>query len=177
MTATWSADRRDRTTATGWASREICLGTCAEDTASLPPELRDLLVRSDSLYRRIARLDDILFGEARHGPRRARQWTRWRKLSALSSALVRRKANEWFSEPFRMCERPEPSEGQGLDQTPQTKNAADRGGVFISGRAKTLGLHEAGELLVEARQAAATIHQLLLTAGPGRDGSRGRCPG
>ena len=44
-------------------SREICLGSCAEDTAPLPAELRDLLSRSDSLYRRIARLDDILFGE------------------------------------------------------------------------------------------------------------------
>jgi regulator of CtrA degradation len=44
-------------------SREICLGQCAEDTEPLPRELKDLLVRSDSLYRRIARLDDILFGE------------------------------------------------------------------------------------------------------------------
>ena len=44
-------------------SREICLGACAEDTAQLPPQLNDLLGRSDSLYRRIARLDDILFGE------------------------------------------------------------------------------------------------------------------
>jgi regulator of CtrA degradation len=44
-------------------SREICLGTCAEDIAPLPTELKDLLGRSDSLYRRIARLDDVLFGE------------------------------------------------------------------------------------------------------------------
>jgi regulator of CtrA degradation len=44
-------------------SREICMGKCAEDTDPLPQELKDLLVRSDSLYRRIARLDDILFGE------------------------------------------------------------------------------------------------------------------
>ena len=44
-------------------SREICLGKCAEDVDPLPQELQDLLVRSDSLYRRIARLDDILFGE------------------------------------------------------------------------------------------------------------------
>ena len=34
----------------------------------LPPELRDLLARSDSLYRRIARLDDILFGEGEAAP-------------------------------------------------------------------------------------------------------------
>src|ERR1700761_3645062 len=44
-------------------SREICLGTCAEDIAPLPGELKDLLERSDSLYRRLARLDDALFGE------------------------------------------------------------------------------------------------------------------
>ena len=46
-------------------SREICLGRCGEDTSPLPPELQELLVRSDRLYRRIARLDDILFGEGR----------------------------------------------------------------------------------------------------------------
>jgi regulator of CtrA degradation len=44
-------------------SREICLGTCAEDISPLPEELKDLLGRSDSLYRRLARLDDALFGE------------------------------------------------------------------------------------------------------------------
>jgi regulator of CtrA degradation len=45
-------------------SREICLGKCAEDVAPLPEQLKDLLERSDHLYRRLARLDDILFGEA-----------------------------------------------------------------------------------------------------------------
>jgi len=44
-------------------SREICLGACAEDTDPLPVQLRDLLDRSENLYRRIARLDDVLFGE------------------------------------------------------------------------------------------------------------------
>jgi regulator of CtrA degradation len=44
-------------------SREICLGICAEDTGPLPGQLRDLLNRSENLYRRIARLDDVLFGE------------------------------------------------------------------------------------------------------------------
>jgi regulator of CtrA degradation len=44
-------------------SREICLGSCAEDISPLPEELKDLLGRSDNLYRRIARLDDALFGE------------------------------------------------------------------------------------------------------------------
>ncbi|HWM60708.1 MAG TPA: DUF1465 family protein [Rhizomicrobium sp.] len=53
-------------------SREICLGACAEDTAPLPGPLIDLLARSDSLYRRIARLDDILFGEGETPPPGAR---------------------------------------------------------------------------------------------------------
>lgn len=44
-------------------SREICLGVCAEETDELPAQLQDLLGRSDNLYRRIARLDDVLFGE------------------------------------------------------------------------------------------------------------------
>jgi regulator of CtrA degradation len=44
-------------------SREICLGVCAEETDELPQQLQDLLGRSDNLYRRIARLDDVLFGE------------------------------------------------------------------------------------------------------------------
>jgi len=44
-------------------SREICLGVCAEETGELPVQLQDLLGRSDNLYRRIARLDDVLFGE------------------------------------------------------------------------------------------------------------------
>ena len=43
-------------------SREICLGVCAEETDDLPVQLQDLLGRSDNLYRRIARLDDVLFG-------------------------------------------------------------------------------------------------------------------
>jgi regulator of CtrA degradation len=42
-------------------SREICLGASAEDTSALPPRLCELLERSDNLYRRIARLDEILF--------------------------------------------------------------------------------------------------------------------
>jgi regulator of CtrA degradation len=45
-------------------SREICLGVCAEETDDLPVQLRDLLGRSDNLYRRIARLDDVLFGRS-----------------------------------------------------------------------------------------------------------------
>jgi len=49
-------------------SREICLGVCAEQTDELPALLQDLLGRSDNLYRRIARLDDILFGAGKAPP-------------------------------------------------------------------------------------------------------------
>jgi regulator of CtrA degradation len=63
-------------------SREICLGACAEDTALLPVELNDLLARSDSLYRRIARLDDILFGEGAAAPEGARG-----QMNALAQAF------------------------------------------------------------------------------------------
>jgi regulator of CtrA degradation len=45
-------------------SREICLGHSAEGVESLPLPLQDLLTRSDNLYRRIARLDEVLFGDA-----------------------------------------------------------------------------------------------------------------
>jgi regulator of CtrA degradation len=44
-------------------SKEICLGKSADSVESLPLALRDLLERSDNLYRRIARLDDVLFGQ------------------------------------------------------------------------------------------------------------------
>ena len=53
-------------------SREFCLSQCAEDVSLLPPALQDLLTRSDNLYRRIARLDDILFGEGEPVPAGAR---------------------------------------------------------------------------------------------------------
>jgi regulator of CtrA degradation len=42
-------------------SKEICMGESAEGVEILPLVLRDLLKRSDSLYRRIARFDDMLF--------------------------------------------------------------------------------------------------------------------
>jgi regulator of CtrA degradation len=44
-------------------SKEICFGGREEGIELLPAKLRDLLERSDNLYRRIARLDDELFGE------------------------------------------------------------------------------------------------------------------
>jgi regulator of CtrA degradation len=38
------------------------LGGRSDDLDLLPKMLRELLNRSDNLYRRIARLDDVLFG-------------------------------------------------------------------------------------------------------------------
>ena len=44
-------------------SKEICLGGPVEEgVETLPTMLQNLLERSDNLYRRIARLDDVLFG-------------------------------------------------------------------------------------------------------------------
>ena len=45
-------------------SREVCLGATPDGVEMLPATLRQLLVRSDTLYRRIARLDEVLFGGA-----------------------------------------------------------------------------------------------------------------
>jgi len=45
-------------------SKEICLGGCADGIEMLPAKLQDLLARSDGLYRRFARLDEILFGKS-----------------------------------------------------------------------------------------------------------------
>jgi regulator of CtrA degradation len=41
-------------------SKEICFGGRGEDVELLPPALRDLLDRSESLYRRIARLEEAI---------------------------------------------------------------------------------------------------------------------
>jgi regulator of CtrA degradation len=43
-------------------SKEICFGGRSESVERLPNTLRDLLDRSERLYRRIARLEDQLFG-------------------------------------------------------------------------------------------------------------------
>ena len=42
-------------------AREICLGRREDDMAELPETLHDLLDRSESLYRRVSRFDDIFF--------------------------------------------------------------------------------------------------------------------
>lgn len=41
-------------------SKEICFGGRTDEIAGLPRALQDLLARSESLYRRIARLEEIL---------------------------------------------------------------------------------------------------------------------
>lgn len=52
-------------------SREICFGGSADGVELLPAMLQNLLARSDNLYRRIARLDQVLFdgGSAPPGAR------------------------------------------------------------------------------------------------------------
>ncbi len=45
-------------------SKELCYGEAADGIESLPDKLKDLLERSGALYRRIARLDAILFASA-----------------------------------------------------------------------------------------------------------------
>jgi regulator of CtrA degradation len=42
-------------------AREICMGKREEGVEALPGKLLELLDRSESLYRRIARLDDVFF--------------------------------------------------------------------------------------------------------------------
>jgi len=49
-------------------SKEICFGGREQGVDLLPAALRDLLERSDNLYRRIARLDDELFGAITQKP-------------------------------------------------------------------------------------------------------------
>jgi regulator of CtrA degradation len=48
-------------------SKELCLGGGGDGIDQLPVKLQNLLWRSDSLYRRIARLDDILFRDGGSG--------------------------------------------------------------------------------------------------------------
>ncbi len=44
-------------------SKEICYAQSGDGIDLLPTTLQVLLTRSDNLYRRIARLDDVLFGD------------------------------------------------------------------------------------------------------------------
>jgi regulator of CtrA degradation len=45
-------------------AREICMGKREEGVDALPGKLLELLDRSESLYRRIARLDDVFFQQS-----------------------------------------------------------------------------------------------------------------
>jgi len=49
-------------------ARESCMGRREDGVDSLPQKLIELLDRSESLYRRIARLDDVLFRQAERSP-------------------------------------------------------------------------------------------------------------
>ena len=49
-------------------SKEICFGGSTDGVELLPVPLQDLLSRSDNLYRRIARLDEVLFGDTAARP-------------------------------------------------------------------------------------------------------------
>lgn len=49
-------------------SKEICFGGREDGVETLPGTLRDLLKRSENLYRRIARLDEVLFDRGSPGP-------------------------------------------------------------------------------------------------------------
>ena len=49
-------------------AREICMGRREDGVDALPQKLIDLLDRSESLYRRIARLDDLLFRQGDRSP-------------------------------------------------------------------------------------------------------------
>jgi regulator of CtrA degradation len=49
-------------------SKEICFGGRGESVDALPGALQDLLLRSDNLYRRIARLDEVLYGGEAKAP-------------------------------------------------------------------------------------------------------------
>lgn len=44
-------------------SKELCFASAGEGVELLPKMLQTLLERSDNLYRRIARLDELLFGK------------------------------------------------------------------------------------------------------------------
>jgi regulator of CtrA degradation len=60
-------------------AREICMGHREEGIDALPGKLVELLERSESLYRRIARLDDVLF---RHGEAASTVQDQFAKLTA-----------------------------------------------------------------------------------------------
>lgn len=50
-------------------SKDVCLGRCAQDTTALPNTLLDLLLRSESLYRRVERWEKIVLHSKQRGAR------------------------------------------------------------------------------------------------------------
>ena len=50
-------------------SKDICFGGGKDGLGVLPTKFQDLLSRSDSLYRRIARLEEVLLGDENTGAR------------------------------------------------------------------------------------------------------------
>jgi len=68
-------------------AREICLGRREEGANELPRKLIELLERSESLYRRVARLDEVLFRNP-DAPRNALKG----HLERLEAAFSRKKA-------------------------------------------------------------------------------------
>ena len=139
------ADAARAATAIGWAPRKSAWARRRRRRDLLPERCSDLLVRSDNLYRRIARLDDVLFGDGASGaaPARAAQ------LDRLEQA-------------FGAIER--------ASFEVETKKAARRTAFFVFDVKPDQHFTKPGELLVEAGQPAAAVHQLLLAAGPGRVG-------
>ena len=74
MTADAAASDRYRL-----GAREICMGRREDGVSELPRKLCDLLERSESLYKRIARLDEVLF---RNPPVEAGLQTHFARLEA-----------------------------------------------------------------------------------------------
>jgi regulator of CtrA degradation len=57
-------------------AREICMGVREEGVTELPKKLIELLSRSESLYKRIARLDEVLFRNPQPAPSLQSQFAR-----------------------------------------------------------------------------------------------------
>jgi regulator of CtrA degradation len=57
-------------------AREICMGSREEGVGELPRKLVELLTRSESLYKRISRLDEILFRNPEAAPSVQSQFAR-----------------------------------------------------------------------------------------------------
>jgi regulator of CtrA degradation len=57
-------------------AREICMGVREEGIAELPKKLIELLNRSESLYKRIARFDEVLFRNPQSVPTLKTQFAR-----------------------------------------------------------------------------------------------------